>query len=159
MARSRQQARKSKTKKLAQNAQGNNTDESNTANSVEGLECPANSATGSIDSSADGEVKSKEPWKKPADGRIKKKKWKKKPIPENAATMHPVQLLHQLRPGVKYETVQSPNENQNFFHISADIDDQTFRAKGPNMKQAKFRLALEAIKALFNVESQYGHME
>ena len=53
-----------------------------------------------------------------------------KQIPSKAATMHPVMLLHQLRPGIKYETVRSSLENKKFFHISAVIDDQTFYGEG-----------------------------
>jgi len=82
-----------------------------------------------------------------------------KEIPEKAATMHPVMLLHQLRPGIKYETNTGTMENKKFFHISAVIDDQTFYGEGPNMKKAKLCLARDAIKVLFNIESQYGPAE
>ena len=44
--------------------------------------------------------------------------------------MHPVMVLHQMRPGLQYVVNQTTQENQRFFHMSVNVDDQTFYGEG-----------------------------
>ncbi|CAL4245712.1 unnamed protein product [Meganyctiphanes norvegica] len=77
-----------------------------------------------------------------------------KQVPDNASAMHPVMVLHQMRPGIQYNTNKTTGEeNRPYFYVSVNIDGQEFTGEGPNLKKAKFNLARDAIYALFGVES------
>lgn len=77
-----------------------------------------------------------------------------KQVPDNAASMHPVMVLHQMRPGIEYITNKTTGEdNRPYFVVASDIDGQQFTGEGSNLKKAKFHLARDAIYALFGVES------
>ncbi|XP_042213651.1 double-stranded RNA-specific editase 1-like isoform X2 [Homarus americanus] len=78
-----------------------------------------------------------------------------KQVPENAAGMHPVMVLHQMKPGLQYTVSQTMRESKPFFSVTADIDGKEFSGEGPNVKKAKFFLAKEAILGLYGVESSF----
>nr|XP_053643733.1 double-stranded RNA-specific editase 1-like isoform X4 [Cherax quadricarinatus] len=78
-----------------------------------------------------------------------------KQIPENAGAMHPVMVLHQMKPGLQYNITRMMRDSKPYFSVSADIDGKEFTGEGPNVKKAKFSLATEAILGLYGVESTF----
>ncbi|XP_069956045.1 double-stranded RNA-specific editase B2-like isoform X4 [Cherax quadricarinatus] len=78
-----------------------------------------------------------------------------KQVPENAGSMHPVTVLHQMKPGLQYTVNRTMNENKPFFTVTANIDGKDFTGEGPNVKKAKFFLAKEAILELYGIESTF----
>ncbi|CAL4156101.1 unnamed protein product [Meganyctiphanes norvegica] len=79
-----------------------------------------------------------------------------KQIPDNAAAMHPVMVLHQMRPDIQYNTNKTTGEDKKpYFYVSVNIDGQQFTGEGQNLKKAKFQLARDAIYALFGVASSF----
>ncbi|XP_063856891.1 interleukin enhancer-binding factor 3 homolog isoform X2 [Scylla paramamosain] len=78
-----------------------------------------------------------------------------KRVPEGAASMHPVMVLHQMKPGLLYNTNKTTRDNKSFFTVTADIDGKEFSGKGTNVKKAKFFLANTAILGLYGVESTF----
>jgi len=79
-----------------------------------------------------------------------------KQLPDNAAQLHPVMILHQMRPGVTYTTNKTTGEdNKVYFYVSINVDGQEFTGEGPNLKKAKFHLARDAMYGLFGVESTF----
>ena len=53
-----------------------------------------------------------------------------KQVPESAAAMHPVMVLHQMKPGVQYNITQITKDSKPFFTVSADIDGKEFFGEG-----------------------------
>ncbi|XP_045593766.1 double-stranded RNA-specific editase 1 isoform X3 [Procambarus clarkii] len=53
-----------------------------------------------------------------------------KQVPENAAGMHPVMVLHQMKPAVQYSVSQTMRESKPFFTVSAEIDGKEFTGEG-----------------------------
>jgi len=79
-----------------------------------------------------------------------------KQVADNAASLHPVMVLHQMRPTVIYNTNKTTgDDNTPYFYVTVDIDGQQFTGEGTSVKKAKFNLAKEAIYALFGVESMF----
>jgi len=79
-----------------------------------------------------------------------------KQVPDNASAMHPVMVLHQMRPAIQYNTNKTVgDDNKPYFYVSVNIDGQQFTGEGLNLKKAKFHLAKDAIFALFGVESTF----
>ncbi|XP_063844628.1 double-stranded RNA-specific editase 1-like isoform X6 [Scylla paramamosain] len=78
-----------------------------------------------------------------------------KQVPESAASMHPVMVLHQMKPGLQYNINQTTRDNKPFFTVTADIDGKEFSGEGTNVKKAKFFLAKAAILGLYGVESTF----
>merc|ERR1712198_297455 len=78
-----------------------------------------------------------------------------KQIPDNAASLHPTMVLHQMKPNVEYVTDKSMRDNKPYFKVSAKIAGRKFSGEGPNMKRVKALLAKNAIKALFGVQSVF----
>jgi len=79
-----------------------------------------------------------------------------KQVPDNAASMHPVMVLHQMSPGIQYTSNKTTgDDNKPYFYVSVNIDGQQFTGEGPNLKKAKFHLATDAIYALFGVQSVF----
>ncbi|KAK7071601.1 hypothetical protein SK128_002551, partial [Halocaridina rubra] len=68
-----------------------------------------------------------------------------KQVPDNAAAMHPVMVLHQMRPGLQYVITQFTKDNKAALTVTCEIDGQNFEGEGPNVKKAKFQLAKAAI--------------
>lgn len=56
-----------------------------------------------------------------------------KQVPESAAAMHPVMVLHQMKPGVQYNITQTNRDNKPFFTVSADIDGKEFCGEGEDL--------------------------
>lgn len=75
-----------------------------------------------------------------------------KQVPENAAAMHPVMVLHQMKPGLQYNISQFNKDGKIHFAITCEIDGQNFVGEGPNVKKAKFTLAKTAISGLYGVD-------
>ncbi|XP_076036330.1 uncharacterized protein LOC143022157 isoform X3 [Oratosquilla oratoria] len=78
-----------------------------------------------------------------------------KQIPDNAAEMHPVTVLHQMHPGLTYTNEKITKDNKPYVIISASINDEKFSGEGPNMKKAKLELAKKAIKCLYGIQSTF----
>ncbi|CAL4114972.1 unnamed protein product, partial [Meganyctiphanes norvegica] len=74
-----------------------------------------------------------------------------KQLPDDAEKMHPVMLLHQMRPTVKYSIVTTNQDNKPYYTLTSEIDGQTFTGEGLRVKRAKFFLAKDAIQKLFGV--------
>lgn len=53
-----------------------------------------------------------------------------KQVPENAATMHPVMVLHQMKPTVQYNVSQAIKDAKPFFTVTTDIDGKEFTGEG-----------------------------
>ncbi|XP_064104647.1 double-stranded RNA-specific editase 1-like isoform X2 [Macrobrachium nipponense] len=87
-----------------------------------------------------------------AEGKVPKPA---KQVPENAAAMHPVMVLHQMKPGIQYDISQLNKDGKLYFEVSCTIDEQNFTGEGPNVKKAKFNLAKSAILGLYGVESAF----
>jgi len=78
-----------------------------------------------------------------------------KQVPENAGAMHPVMVLHQMKPGLQYAVTQAAKDGKPFFTVTADIDGKPFTGEGPNVKKAKFSLAKEANQDLYGIVSTF----
>jgi len=79
-----------------------------------------------------------------------------KQVADNAASLHPVMVLHQMRPTIVYNTNKTTgDDNTPYFYVTVDIDGQQFTGEGTSVKKAKFNLAKDAIYALFGVESMF----
>jgi len=79
-----------------------------------------------------------------------------KQVADNAASLHPVMVLHQMRPQIVYNTNKTTgDDNTPYFYVTVDIDGQQFTGEGTSVKKAKFNLAKDAIYALFGVESMF----
>jgi len=78
-----------------------------------------------------------------------------KAVPDNAASMHPVMVLHQMKPGLLYNVSQTTKEGKPFFSVTVDIDGKQFCGEGLNVKKAKFFLAKAALLAVYQLESTF----
>lgn len=78
-----------------------------------------------------------------------------KQVPDNAAGMHPVTVLHQMNPGLTYNTEKTTKDNKPHFVLSTVINDETFNGEGVSAKKAKFALAKDAIKWLYGIETSF----
>ncbi|KAL7633130.1 UNVERIFIED_CONTAM: hypothetical protein RMT77_016500 [Armadillidium vulgare] len=78
-----------------------------------------------------------------------------KTVPENAGSIHPVMLLHQMRPSLVYEQFCNMKGDHQEFTLKCTIDGQVFQGIGGTVKKAKYDLALKANRMLFNVNSTY----
>jgi len=79
-----------------------------------------------------------------------------KQVADNAASLHPVMVLHQMRPTIVYNTNKTTgDDNTPYFYVTVDIDGQQFTGEGTSVKKAKFNLAKDAIYTLFGVESMF----
>lgn len=76
-----------------------------------------------------------------------------KQVPENAAAMHPVMVLHQMKPGLQYNISQLNKDGKIYFAVTCDIDGSNYIGEGSNVKKAKFNLAKSAISGLYGVDS------
>jgi len=76
-----------------------------------------------------------------------------KKMPDNPTERHPVQLLNELRGGVTFTVVGSSGVTPNIiFTIGCDIDGTQYTGVGRNKKDAKKHCAMEALKALYNIQ-------
>lgn len=82
----------------------------------------------------------------------------KKQDPVAQQTRHPVMILHQLYPFIKYTTVESvnPGTNTKCYTVTAVINEQEFSQEAPSIKKAKFMLAKTALKAVYDIDNIYG---
>jgi len=108
--------------------------------------------TAHLGTPAAGGVKAAESGKGNAPGQMKPAS----KIPENAASVHPVMVLHQMKPGIQYTTNKTTgDDNMPYFYVSVNVDGQEFTGEGSSLKKAKFFLARDAIYALYGVESVF----
>ena len=105
----------------------------------------------------EGEVKVKSedvPMTNPGNGNpapVKPKQAKK--VPDNPTDRHPVQLLNELRGGVAFNMVGSSGVTPNIiFTIGCEIDGVEYTGVGRNKKDAKKHCAMEALKALYDIQ-------
>ena len=82
---------------------------------------------------------------------IKPKQAKK--VPDNPTDRHPVQLLNELRGGVAFNVVGSSGVTPNIiFTMGCEIDGVEYTGVGRNKKDAKKHCAMEALKALYDIQ-------
>ena len=82
----------------------------------------------------------------------KKPKIEKK-LPENPTERHPVQLLNEMQGAITYSVVGSSGVTPNIiFTLGCDIEGKQYTGVGKNKKDAKKHCAMEALKALYNVQ-------
>ncbi|XP_037088612.1 double-stranded RNA-specific editase B2-like isoform X2 [Pollicipes pollicipes] len=93
----------------------------------------------------------------PGPGEPPKKVGCKKPkaLPEDAAKRHPVQLLHEMKARVHYETLEhnmpKPGTQETSFTVAAFVDEQSWQASARTKKLAKYEAAKKAMTALYGV--------
>lgn len=74
-----------------------------------------------------------------------------KVLPEDAATRHPVSLLHEMCGALNYESV-SEGVSPNFvFHMSVLVKDQKFTGTAKSKKEAKKNCATEVMRNIYGV--------
>lgn len=76
-----------------------------------------------------------------------------KALPDNAASIHPSVVLHQMKPNVQYNIEILTRDNVKYFVATAIIDGQEFSGEGMKVKKAKYQLAKTAVKTLFDIDS------
>ena len=82
---------------------------------------------------------------------VKPKQAKK--VPDNPTDRHPVQLLNELRGGVTFNVVGSSGVTPNIiFTMGCEIEGIEYSGVGRNKKDAKKHCAMEALKALYNIQ-------
>jgi len=78
---------------------------------------------------------------------------KPKEIPTNPTDRHPVQLLNELKGGVVFSVVGTTGVTPNIiFTMGCEVDGQQYQGVGRNKKDAKKHCAMEALKALYNIQ-------
>ena len=86
------------------------------------------------------------------DAAPKKPKEPKK-VPDNPTERHPVQLLNELRGGVTFNVVGSSGVTPNIiFTMGCEIEGVEYSGVGRNKKDAKKHCAMEALKALYDIQ-------
>jgi len=76
-----------------------------------------------------------------------------KKVPDNPTERHPVQLLNELRGGVTYNVVGSSGVTPNIiFTMGCEIEGVQYTGVGRNKKDAKKHCAMEALKALYEIQ-------
>ncbi len=76
-----------------------------------------------------------------------------KKVPDNPTDRHPVQLLNELRGGVTFTVVGSSGVTPNIiFTMGCEIDGTQYTGVGRNKKDAKKHCAMEALKALYDIQ-------
>jgi len=78
-----------------------------------------------------------------------------KTVPANAATIHPVMLLHQMRPELVYSQNQTQRGGQQVYVVSCILEGREYSGEGTNVKKAKYELALKVNQSAFGVISTY----
>ncbi|XP_044730179.1 uncharacterized protein LOC123293425 isoform X2 [Chrysoperla carnea] len=75
-----------------------------------------------------------------------------KELPANAADIHPVMLLHQMRPGIVIEDVSSSGQTPHIIYtVKVNIDGDQIFGQGPNKKSARKNCAQAAMEKHFGV--------
>ncbi|KAK9872610.1 hypothetical protein WA026_018745 [Henosepilachna vigintioctopunctata] len=85
------------------------------------------------------------------DTKVNKKPSKK--IPENAHLMHPLMLLNQMMPLVRFEELSRSANGHNFtYTFKCTVDGQTFVGNGTSKKIAKKQAAFEVCRTILGIE-------
>jgi len=75
-----------------------------------------------------------------------------KKFPDNPENYHPVQLLHQMTPGITFKEVTITANNPSVFEVSCEISSIQFKGQGTTKKGAKKECAISVIKHFWNFD-------
>lgn len=75
----------------------------------------------------------------------------KKELPEDAASRHPVMMLHEMRGQLDYEISSEGACPNAVYHCTVEVDGQRFTGSFRNKKEAKKLAAANAMSVLYNV--------
>ena len=76
-----------------------------------------------------------------------------KKVPDNPTERHPVQLLNELRGPITFNVVGSSGVTPNIiFTMGCEIEGVEYSGVGRNKKDAKKHCAMEALKALYDIQ-------
>ncbi|VVC26497.1 Hypothetical protein CINCED_3A019714 [Cinara cedri] len=75
-----------------------------------------------------------------------------KKFPTNPENYNPVQLLHQMSPGIKFNEIAIATTSQSRFEASCEMNGVTFKGQGPTKKAAKRESAIAAIKYVWGFD-------
>jgi len=82
----------------------------------------------------------------------------KKMKEELKVSSHPVMVLHQLVPDIKYEVSEELNldgSNSKTFTLTSYVNSVPYSGQGSSTKKAKFQLAKMVLKEVFDIENTY----
>jgi len=81
----------------------------------------------------------------------------KKIADEHKINNHPVMVLTQLCPSIKYnlEEKQGANDKEKSFTMSAEVEGNIYSATGPNSKKTKFALAKVILKQVWGINNVF----
>lgn len=91
--------------------------------------------------------------KKPAAAKPPKPEKKKEPkqLPADAATRHPVQMLHEMVGACNYETVSEGSPPEVIYYMSVVVSGQMYTGSAKNKKDAKKKCAMEVMRNVYGV--------
>lgn len=79
--------------------------------------------------------------------------------PERQAKQHPVMILHQMCPQVKYTNVETLDATgTKIYRVSTEINGNSFTGEATAVKKAKMILAKAALKSLYGIDNVYGEI-
>jgi len=68
---------------------------------------------------------------------------------------HPVMILHQLMPTIKYDSAEEINGNQRSYTLTACVGTTPYAGAGSSVKKAKFALAKLILKEAYGIDNIY----
>jgi len=74
---------------------------------------------------------------------------------EAKKTRHPVMVLHQLMPGIKYDSCEEFDGANRAFTLSTYVGATPYAGSGGSVKKAKFALAKLILKEAFGIDNEY----
>jgi len=74
---------------------------------------------------------------------------------ETKRTQHPVMVLHQLMPTVKYDSCEEFEGNTKSYTLSTYVGTTPYAGSGSSMKKAKFALAKLILKEAYGIDNEY----
>lgn len=77
---------------------------------------------------------------------------------EFKVTNHPVMIVHQLVPDIKYDVMEEMNmdgSNTKTFTLTAYVNAAPYSGQGTSMKKAKFQLCKMVLKEVFDIDNTY----
>merc|ERR1712200_272505 len=75
----------------------------------------------------------------------------KKELPDDAASRHPVMMLHEMKGQLDYEISSEGDCPNAVYHCTVEVDGQRFTGSFRNKKEAKKLAAANAMSVLYNV--------
>jgi len=75
---------------------------------------------------------------------------------ENKINQHPLVVINQLCPTIKFTTEEKvlPDKSRSF-NLSAEVEGNVFSAEGPNIKKTKYALAKVILKEAWDIDNVY----